>query len=87
MIEGTAKQIQEDRKFRDRLTATQTAKLINAQFGTKENPTPAKPDNCMAFDWTEDGEKGEEKGEEPKASEELMRIMNGHIAVREKNYG
>lgn len=83
MIEGTAKQIQEDRKFRDRLTATQTAKLINAQFGTKENPTPAKPDNCMAFDWNEDGE----KGEEPKASEELMRIMNGHIAAREKNHG
>lgn len=69
-------QLKDDQMFRDKLNAYTLARMINMHCGTKENPRPVLPENCMAFQWGEQKEIISEMTEED--MENFDRCMETH---------
>ena len=71
--------------------AAQTARLINVQCGTEADPSPAKPENCMTFDWVINADKIT-VDDNPEATmreqqERIKATMRNHVAATGGRYG
>lgn len=77
-----AKDRRTSKEFIDRVFATQTANLLNAQYGTQDVPTPAKPEQCMAFNWASTEENTIEENPPMESTlEEIRTKMKGWVAA------